>query len=180
MTRALNRQCQNEALQLVRNGQDGQRVVLSVEHPADYSLPYLDFGWGIGHIAADVPNTQGTMETQMVGTPAPLWHLAFHDALCLPNSGNPLEALLYAQAPYFNGLTPGSQLAEEDLARKKVLLKLHQDAAFSEMTGHELVSRDGLTQKCVYENGLEVEVNKAEGTYRISAGRARTKGWQKL
>ena len=180
MTRALNRQCQNEALQLVRNGQDGQRVVLSVEHPADYSLPYLDFGWGIGHIAADVPNTQGTMETQMVGTPAPLWHLAFHDALCLPNGGNLLEALLYAQAPYFTGLTPGSAIAEEDLARKKVLLKLHQDAAFSEMTGHELLSRDGLTQKCVYDNGLEVEVHKAEGTYRISAGRAKTKGWQKL
>jgi len=144
-------------------------------------VPYLDFGWNIGHFSADVPNLQGTMETKAIGTPVPLWHLVFHDALCLPNTGNLLEALLYGQAPYFwlNGERTDWQNAEA-LARKKVLLALHEDVAFADMSDHKILSDDGMVQRCVYDTGLEVEVNHCDGTYRITGGKAATKGWVKL
>lgn len=37
-----------------------------------------------------------------------------------------------------------------------------------------------MVQKCVYDDGLEVEVNKCDSTYRISGGRAGSKGRVKL
>ena len=179
MTRGEGRQIHNEIFQMVRNGADGQGIVLSVEHPRDYSIPYLDFGWGIGHFTADVPNVAGTLQTQAIGTPVPLWHLVFHDALCLPGSGADLaETLLYAQAPYF--WLRGEAVPAAEVSQKKTLLKLHEDAAFAEMTGHELLSEDGSVQKCTYARGLEVEVDKAKGTYRINTGRAKTRGTKSL
>lgn len=178
MTRTEGRQVHNEVFQLVRNGADGQRVVLSVEHPRDYSIPYLDFGWGISHLATDVPNVEGKMQTQVVGTPVPLWHLAFHDALCLPSGGDLVEALLYAQAPYF--WLRGQAVSAPEIRQKKVLLDLHEEAAFAEMTDHAILSADGTAQKCTYAGGLEVEVNKRTGTYRITGGKAATKGTRKL
>ncbi len=181
MTRTENRQVTNEIFQIVRNGRDGQMVVLSCEHPNGYSIPYLDFGWGIGHFSADVPNLQGTMETKAIGTPVPLWHLVYHDALCLPNAGNPLEALLYAQAPYFFlGGQAGDWRDPATLARKKVLIALHQDAAFADLCDHRILDDAGQVQKTVFDGGLEVEVNKCDGTYRISGGRAATGGWTRL
>jgi len=99
--------------------------------------------------------------------------------LCLPGSGSDLaETLLYAQAPYF--WLGGEALPAAEISRKKTLLKLHEDAAFAEMTGHELLSGDGSVQKCTYARGLEVEVDKAKGTYRINTGRARTRGTKSL
>ncbi len=182
MTRTENRQITNEAFQIVRNGKGGQMVVLSCEHPRAYSVPHLDFGWNIGHFATDVPNIQGTMETMAIGTPVPLWHLVFHDALCLPSTGKSLlETLLYAQAPYFWLSGERADWRDgESLARKKTVLALHEDAAFAEMTGHEILDGDGMVQKCTYDGGLEVEVNKCDGTYRINTGKAATKGWTKL
>ncbi len=181
MTRTENRQITNEIFRIVRNGRDGQRVALSCEHPRGYSVPWLDFGWGIGHFAADVPNLQGTMETRSIGTPVPLWHLVYHDALCLPSAGDLLEALLYAQAPYFflgreeiDGQDPAT------LARKKVLLALHEDAAFADLCDHKILDEAGMVQECVFDSGLEVAVNKCDSTYRISGGRAATKGWARL
>jgi hypothetical protein len=181
MTRTENRQITNEIFQIVRNGRDGQMVVLSCEHPRGYSVPYLDFGWGIGHFAADVPNLQGTMETMSIGVPVPLWHLVYHDALCLPNGGDPLEALLYAQAPYFFiGHDRADWQDPAAVARKKILLSLHQDAAFADLSDHKILDDAGQVQKCTFDSGLEVEVNKRDNTYRISDGRAATKGWTKL
>ena len=179
MTRTQARERMNESFRITRGGADGQMVVLSVEHPRDYSVPYLDFGWGIGHLSADVPNTEGVFQTRVVGIPVPLWHLVFHDALCLPASGPDLaQALLYAQAPYF---WPGRRpITATELTKKKVLLKLHEDAGFAEMTDHEILSSDGTVQKSTFDAGLEVEVNTKTGTYRISAGKARTKGRRKL
>ena len=181
MTRTENRQITNEIFRVVRNGRDGQMVVLSCEHPRGYSVPWLDFGWGIGHFAADVPNLQGTMETRSIGTPVPLWHLVYHDALCLPNAGNLLEALLYAQAPYFFlGREETDWQDPVTISRKKVLLALHEDAAFADLCDHKILDEDGSVQECVFDSGLEVAVNKCDGTYRISGGRAATKGWTKL
>ena len=178
MTRTEGRQRHNETFQIVRNGADGQRVVLSVEHPRDYSAAYLDFGWSLGHLAIDVPTTAGGGTYTAEGIPVPLWHLVFHDAVAVPSPGDNLpEALLYAQAPYFHST---GTLSATELARKKVLLKLHQDAAFAEMTDHQLVSADGNVQKSVFDAGLTVEVNKKTGTYRISEGKAKARRWRKL
>jgi len=178
MTRGEGRRLHNEAFQIVRNGADGQMVVLSVEHPRDYSIPYLDFGWGIGHLTADVPTTTGEYQTAAVGHPAPLWHLVFHDALCLPSGGRLVESLLYGQAPYF--WLRGRPVPPREIARKKVLLKLHQDVAFAEMTGHEILNADGTAQRCTFAGGIEVEVNKKTGSYRIRGGRAETNGTRKI
>ena len=181
MTRTENRQVTNEIFRIVRDGRDGQMVVLSCEHPRGYSVPWLDFGWGIGHFSADVPNLQGTMETRAIGTPVPLWHLVYHDALCLPNDGDPLEAMLYAQAPYFFlGREESDWQDPAALARKKVLLALHEDAAFADLCDHKILDEAGMVQQCLFDGGLEVAVNRCDSTYRISGGRAATKGWAKL
>jgi hypothetical protein len=178
MTRGEARKLHKEFFQLTRKGQDGQGIVLSCEHPRDFAVPYLDFGWGIGHLSADVITTTGESQAQPVGIPVPLWHLAFHDALCLPHSGDIRLALLYGQAPYF--WLRGTPIGPSELAAKAVLLTLHQDVGFAEMTGHQVLSQDGQVQKSAFAGGIEVEVNKADGSYRISAGAARTKGTQVL
>lgn len=179
MTRGDARRIMNECFKMTRNGKGGEGIVLSVEHPRDYSVPYLDFGWSIGHFSADVVIVGGDNRFKQVGIPVPLWHLAFHDALCLPDPrGNLLQTMLYAQAPYF--WLRGEQPRAKEIKIKKQILRLHKDVGFAEMTGHKLLSKDGNVQKCVYANGLEVEVDKKKGTYRISEGRARTKGKVKM
>jgi hypothetical protein len=121
------------------------------------------------------------METRAIGTPVPLWHLVYHDALCLPNDGDPLEAMLYAQAPYFFlGREESDWQDPAALARKKVLLALHEDAAFADLCDHKILDEAGMVQQCVFDGGLEVAVNKCDSTYRISGGRAATDGWTKL
>lgn len=180
MTRSDARRYMNEIFQIVRNGQDDQRVVLSVEHPRDYALPYLDFGWSLGHLATDVPTTVGEMDYKAVGIPVPLWHLAFHDAVTIPapRTGDLLEPLLYGQAPYF--FLGRETVDEETLRPRRVLLALHDDIGFAEMSDHQLLEEDGSVRRSVFDNGLEVEVNYREGTYRISDGLAKTDGWVTL
>ena len=179
VTRSESRRLQSEILRIAHDGAEGKKIVLSVEHPRDFAIPYLEFAWSLGHFSADVLTTAGSPEYRAVGIPVPLWHLVFHDALCLPSPGNDLlEMMLYAQAPYF--FLRGAEIDPAELGRKKAVLELHKDAAFAEMTDHQLLSADGQAQKCVYDGGLEVEANKADGTYRVNTGRARTDGWQKL
>ncbi|KKL19732.1 hypothetical protein LCGC14_2462520, partial [marine sediment metagenome] len=156
MTRTQGRQIHNEVFQMVRNGTEGQMVVLSVEHPRDYSVPYLDFGWSLGHLSLDVPTAGGSGVYAAEGIPVPLWHLVFHDAVAIPSpTGALAEPLLYGQAPYF--WPNRGPISAAELAAKKVLLKLHEDVAFAEMTDHKILSADGAVQKCTYAGGLEVE-----------------------
>lgn len=92
--------------------------------------------------------------------------------------------LLYAQAPYFmlgyRKKFGKKALKEFQTTMKKKVLNLHKDVGFEEMTDHKILSRDGATQMSVFEDGLEVEVDRTAGTYRISAGRARTKGTERI
>jgi len=179
MTRTQARERMNETFEIVRRGADGQMVVLSVEHPRDYSAALLDFGWSLGHLSIDVPTTAGAGSYAAEGIPVPLWHLVFHDAVAVPSPGRNLaEALLYGQAPYFWPTRAAIPAAE--MRRKKVLLKLHEDVGFAEMTGHEILSADGSVQRSTFAGGVEVDVDKAAGSYCISAGKARTKGARKL
>jgi len=179
MTRTQARALTGEACRIVRDGAEGQGVVMSVEHPRDSAVPYLDFGWSLGHMSIDVPTTAGAGQYAAEGIPVPLWHLVFHDAVAVPAPGNnPAEALLYAQAPYFwlgRGPIPAAEIAT-----KKALLKLHQDVGLEEMTDHAIVSADGAVQRCTYAGGLEVQVNKKTARYRISGGRAKTQGTRKI
>jgi len=178
MTRTQARQLMNECFKIVREGADGQGVVLSVEHPRDYSAAYLDFGWSVGHLTADVATTTGESQSRVVGIPVPLWHLAFHDAVCVPSPGKDLaEALLYAQAPYF--WLRGKAIPEKELKQKKVLLDLHEQVGLAEMTGHEILSDDSSVQKTAF-GGVEVEVDKKRGTYRITGAKGLGKGTRKL
>ena len=92
--------------------------------------------------------------------------------------GSLIEALLYGQAPYL--FTGEKALSASELARRKVLIGLHEDVGFAEMTGHELLSPDGSRQRSTFAGGLTVEADKDAGRYRISDGRAKTRGWRKL
>jgi hypothetical protein len=181
MTREYARSLQIEAIGLVRQGKDEQMVVQSVEHPRDYALPVLEFGWSIGHMMTDVPTTTGEMHTTSLGLSTPFWHLCFHDAICLPHPRDDFATLfLYAQAPYFM-LGYREELTKKDLKDyhldiKKKILALHEDAGIAEMTDFKHLSDDGKHQIAVYDNGLEVEVNRIENTYRISEGKAKTDG----
>lgn len=184
LTRQESQRQQIESCRIVRDGKggsSGQRVVLSVEHPRDFCVPYLDFAWSNGHFSADVTTTGGGSEYRSIGIPVPLWNLVFHDAMTLPVSGDDdlIEALLYASAPYFHN-TEKVDFTAKEIARKKAVLKFHEDAAFLEMTGHELLNAEGTAQKCIYAGGLEVEVDKFKNTYKINSGRAKTKGTGKL
>lgn len=179
MTRTQGRQHQAECLQMVRAGQSGQRCVLTVEHPCDFAIPYIDSAWSNGHFTANVRTTGGESAYRCVGIPVPLWHLVFHDALHLPTpGGEQVEAILYAQVPHFR-LT-GRPIPLEELRHKKTVLAFHRDAGFLEMTDHQVLSSDGNVQRCVYGGGLEISVIRSECTYEINDGRARTKGMTRM
>ena len=101
-TRAQMRQYQEECFEIVRAGREGAGVVLTVEHPRDFAVPYVDSAWSNGHVSADVQTTEGVSVYRSVGIPVPLWHLVFHDCMHLPSpGGEQIEAMLYAQVPHF-------------------------------------------------------------------------------
>jgi len=180
LTRSESRRMQNEIFKIARAGADGRGIVLSVEHPRDFAIPYIDSAWSNGHLSADIVTTTGDHVYRAVGIPVPLWHLVFHDALHLPTPNAPLiEGLLYGQVPRFR-LEGGRLPTAREITRAKVLIALHQDVALLEMTDHKILNPDGSAQKCVFAGGIEVEVDKKAGTYRISDGRAKTKGFKKL
>jgi hypothetical protein len=173
------REYQQECFRIARAGRDGAGTVLTVEHPQDFAVPYIDSAWSNGHLNADVQTTNGETTYRGVGTPVPLWHLVFHDALHLPTpGGEQIEAMLYAQVPHFR-LT-GKPIPLDELRHKKTVLAFHQDAGFLEMTDHEILSTDGNVQRSVFGSGLEISVVRSEGTFCINDGRAKTKGMTKL
>jgi hypothetical protein len=178
-TRGRMRQYQRECLQQVRAGRQGQPAVMSIEHPQDFVVPYVDSAWSNGHVSADVQTTEGVSTYRTVGIPVPLWHLVFHDTMHLPSpGGEQIEAMLYAQVPHFR-LT-GKHVPLEELRHKKTVLAFHQDAGFLEMTDHEILSPEGNVQRSVFGNGLEISVVRSEGTYCINDGRGKTKGMTRL
>ena len=191
MTREQSRKWQVEIMSIVRNGKDGKMIVQSNEHPRDFCLSQLDFGWDIGHMMTDIPNTAGTMTTTTLGIHVPLWHLCFHDAIALPMPADDFASqFLYAQAPYFmlgfrgsfeeqsTVISPAGKEEEVifNTEIKKKVLELHTDAGFAEMTNFEILSSDGYHCKSIFDGGLEVEVNKHDNTYSVSSGRAKTNG----
>lgn len=178
-SRSQMRQYQQECFGIARAGRGGQQMVLSVEHPRDYAVPYIDSAWSNSHVSADVQTTASVSTYRSVGIPVPLWHLVFHDAVHLPSpGGEQIEAMLYAQVPHFR-LT-GQTIPLDELRHKKTVLAFHQDAGFLEMTDHEILSTDGNIQRCVYGGGLEISVIRSEGTFCINDGRAKTKGMTRL
>ncbi|MFH1377833.1 MAG: DUF5696 domain-containing protein [Planctomycetota bacterium] len=195
MTREQSRRWQIESISIVRNGKDGKMIVQSNEHPRDYCLSQLEFGWSIGHMMTDIPNTTGVMTTTDLGVNVPLWHLCYHDALALPMPSDDFPLMfLYGQAPYF--MLGRRESFEDSFIEKdkdgndkavnfytdikKNILKLHSDIGFAEMTDFQILSADGNLCKSVFDSGLEVEVNKKENTYKISSGKAKTKGTEKI
>jgi hypothetical protein len=158
----------NEMLRTVRD--HGKRVVLSCEHPKFYSVPDLDFGWGISHLKADVQVVGGGHATESVGTPVPLWHLVFHDAIWLPLHGsNYLQNFLYVESPYFQNTKDGPPQTEIDIKMK--VCRLNEVAGFDEMTGFE-IQNGGTVMSSEFSSGVRVSVNHAEKTYRINGPRA--------
>ncbi len=179
MSRSQSRQQQIECFQAARAGQAGQRSVLAVERPMDFAIPHIDSAWSNRHFTAGVQTASGEVNYRHVGIPVPLWHLVFHDAVHLPSpGGEQVEAILYAQAPHFR--LSGQSIPLDELRHKKTVLAFHNDAAFLEMTDHQVLSADGNVQKCVYGGGLEISVIRSDGTYAINDGRAKTKGMTRM
>lgn len=108
--------------------------------------------------------------------PAPLFNLVYHDAvtnfgkiqdpnqLAMNLSGDyyvkTLRAMLYGDGPMvffspyeYEGIKPYLRFAAE------FLCPLHESIAFEEMTGHAYLSEDGLVQRSLFSNRVEVLVN---------------------
>lgn len=167
----------NECLRTVRN--HGKKVVLSNEHPKFYSVPDLDFGWGIGHLKADVQVSGGGNQTELIGIPVPLWHLVFHDALWLPEYGdNHLQQMLYGNGVYFQNTKDGPKPAE--LANKLKVCALNEVIGFDEMVNFEVLD-GGAGFRSEFESGVRVTTDQKEKAYRIDGARGvATKGMVKL
>jgi hypothetical protein len=158
----------------------GKKVVLSCEHPKFYAVQDLEFGWGIGHLTADVEVIGGGHQTECVGIPVPLWHLVFHDAIWLPLHGDKyLWNMLYGQAPYYANTPDGP--SDKELAAKKKLCALNAVVGFDEMTDFRIVDEATLTVESEFSSGVKVRVNHARDTYRIWGPRKiATKRMEKL
>jgi len=132
-------------------------------------VPYLDFGWSIGHLATDVPTTTGEYRTGTVGIPVPLWHLVFHDCGIL-NQGvgerEFLDTLLMGAAPSLGMPDSKEFFASDPFKRALAAAKVHRAVAFQEMTNHEFLSDDHTRQRTTFADGTTVEVDLTKGIYR--------------
>jgi hypothetical protein len=166
-----------EMLRTVRN--QGKGVVLSVEHPKFYSIPDLDFGYGIGHMKTDVQVVGGGSATECIGIPVPLWHLIFHDAVWLPNhSEDYLTMFLYADSCFLRNSKEGP--SDHELAMKLRACKLNEVAGFDEMVDFSS-ENGGAVQTSEFSSGVRVQVNRAEKTFRIQGPKAvATRGTERL
>ena len=157
MSRSENVHFVNECLKTVR--EHGNKVVLSCEHPKFYGVPNLEFGWGIGHLKADVQVVGGGHQTESVGIPVPLWELVFHDAIWIPIYGeNYGQMLLYGCGPYFSTSEQGP--SDEEINWKMKVTGLNEVVGFDEMTDFEV--RDG---------GAEFESSFASGACVTLSGK---------
>lgn len=177
MTRSESVHLTRECLRTVR--EHGAGVVQSCEHPKFYAVPDLDFGWGIGHLKADVHVVGGGSATEMIGIPVPLWHLVFHDAVWLPEYSTDYgQMLLYASSAYLQNSKAGP--GEEELRWKRKVAALNVVAGFDEMTGFS-VSADGTLFSSTFTSGVRVTLDRGERTYRIQGPRdVATKGFERL
>lgn len=168
----------NECLRTVH--EYGKGVVLSCEHPKFYTVPNLEFGWGVWHLNADVQVTSGGSSTDCVGVPVPLWHLVYHDATWLPlGRADAIYNFLYVQGPYYQNSKEGPSTAE--IAVKREVCKLNEVAGFDEMTGFKLLTPDGNVAESSFSSGVRVRVDKKAKAYRVwGPKRVATDGMVKL
>ncbi|MFC1582135.1 DUF5696 domain-containing protein [Planctomycetota bacterium] len=168
----------NEILRTVR--EHGKKVVLSCEHPKFYAVQDLDFGWGIGHLNADVHVVGGGHQTQCIGIPVPLWNLEFHDALWLPLYGaGSLHNMLYGQAPYYQNTPEGPTDAE--VAVKRKICALNKVVGFDEMTDFRIIDAAAGVFESEFSSGVQVRVDHTADTYQIKGLKSvATKGMVKL
>jgi len=167
-----------EILRTVR--EHGKGVVLSCEHPKFYAVPDLEFGWGIGHLNADVEVQGGGHQTESIGIPVPLWHLVFHDAIWLPLSGDScLNHFLYVQAPYYDNTSEGP--SDKEVAGKQAICALNEVAGFDEMTDFKILDTKGNLLESEFSSGVRVRVDKKANAYQIwGSQKVKTNGMVKL
>jgi len=144
--------------------------VVSSEEPADWAVPHIDL---VHHGPyALVPNPG---RGPAMGIPVPLFNLVYHDALLLPWSlgkgtwGIPekdlgyLHGLANAGLPYLS-LNP----AEEELARVRTMLALHERVGLSEMTNHEFLDESYRKQRTTFADGTQVTIDLDSDTFEIT------------
>lgn len=92
----------------------------------------------------------------MFGIPVPLFSLAFHDCAILTSNRRmpPLQALLAG----VNTFQPADD----------VLRRLHAETAYMPLSGHVMLSDDGLEQESVFGDSVRVRANLKTGEYRIT------------
>ena len=109
-----------------------------------------------------------------VGIPVPLFNLVYHDCVILPwemHQNRPggdylLHALLNGGTAYLDCELEGEALNQQ-IARWRIVSRLHKQVAYSEMVRHELLDASGDRQKVVFSDGTSVSVDFIQGTYEI-------------
>lgn len=107
------------------------------------------------------------------GIPTPLFNLVYHDCVVLPwlmdkkdKEDYMLYALLNGGAAYVN-MEVEEELLEQEIARYREVAKVQEVVAKSEMLKHEFINKDYSRQKVIYDNGIEIEIDLKENSYKI-------------
>ena len=77
-----------------------------------------------------------------------------------------LHALLNGGTAYLDCELEGEALNQQ-IARWRIVSRLHKQVAYSEMVRHELLDASGDRQKVVFSDGTTVSVDFIQGTYEI-------------
>ncbi|MGM9941906.1 MAG: DUF5696 domain-containing protein [Bulleidia sp.] len=121
---------------------------------------------------------------KMIGLPIPFFNLVFHDCLVIPWMTDVVNGVSYGLYAMLNGgigylkrdgayvNTDGSfsqDLVDEkriDIVRQ--IGKVHEKTAYAKMVEHRFIDNDPMRQKTVFDNGITVEINLHDNTYRIT------------
>lgn len=170
MTRQESEQRRREALDILRS----RGIIVSSEETTDCILPAMD----LCHHSPYPTYSMGSNDGEAIGISVPLFNLVYHDCIVEPWAspstrkggwGLPgkdwgyLHALLNGGTTYYSPYMP-----EEDLARGRELMALHEKVATAEMVRHEFVDGDLRRQRTTFSDGTVVEVDFDRETYSIT------------
>ncbi|HRZ99576.1 MAG TPA: DUF5696 domain-containing protein [Candidatus Paceibacterota bacterium] len=135
--------------------------IVSSEEPSEWSIPYLDL---VHHGPYALNPNPG--KGPAFGIPVPLFNLVFHDALFIPWSldrgawGIPEKDLGFLHA-LMNGGMPYLSLApsDEELKRVRILCRLHQRLALTEMVSHSFLDASRRRQRTTFADGTRITVD---------------------
>ncbi len=135
-------------------------VLLNNEHPKDWAAPYFY----MARTRQRRRHIYGYDRSgDVLAVPVPLWGLVYHDCL-ITGGDNELLCMLGGSPPSVDI----QKSPHEALERLRLHCRLHEAVCFERLSDHAFLSADRTRQRSSFSNGVEVEIDEAEGSYRIS------------